>query len=259
MRLSGVHVLVTRPRARAQELCSLLEREGARVTSLPLLELLPPDDPAPLRAAARELFRYRWVLFASAAAVSALVEEARQAGTLEQLARLKLAAVGPATARAVEEQGLTLTQVASRSTGLGLFEAIRAQLGPGEEVLLPQAQEGRRELEQALEQAGVRVRRVAAYQSEGRPLEGEALDALLSDPPQVVLLCSPRTAEAFLQGTGTRGPALLQRAKLAAIGPTTASALEELGISPAAVASRPTAAGLVEAVVQAVAGNPSAG
>jgi len=55
-RLAGVRVLVPRPRERAEQICFLLEDEGAEVLAIPLLELEPPGDPRPLRAAA-ELLR----------------------------------------------------------------------------------------------------------------------------------------------------------------------------------------------------------
>ena len=82
-RLQDVHALVTRPRERAEELCFLLEDEGARVTALPLLELAPPEDPRPLQAAAERLARFDWVAFASPSAVAALVDAARQGGTFD--------------------------------------------------------------------------------------------------------------------------------------------------------------------------------
>ena len=53
-RLEGIRVLVTRPRERSEELCFLLEDEGAQVLHVPLLELRPPEDPRPLVAAAEE-------------------------------------------------------------------------------------------------------------------------------------------------------------------------------------------------------------
>jgi uroporphyrinogen-III synthase len=71
LRLEGCRVLVTRPRARAEELCFLLEDEGAEVVVLPLLELEPPSDTRALRAAAETLGRFTWVAFASAAGVEA--------------------------------------------------------------------------------------------------------------------------------------------------------------------------------------------
>ncbi len=251
-RLEGVRVLVTRPRERAQELCFLLEDEGAEVVAMPLLELQPPDDARPLRSAAEQLQRYRWVLFASPSAVQALVEASREAGTLNRFAQVKVAVVGPATARASRQHGLVVAAEAEQSTGLGLYEAIAADLQPGDEVLLPAAQDGREELHRALEEHGARTSRVAAYKSEARPIDPAELDALVRRPPDVVLFGSPRTAEAFLDACGERGRTLLASAKVVAIGPTTAAALEGLGVPPAAVAEKPTPSALVEAAIRAV-------
>src|SRR5688572_513479 len=104
-RLSGIRVLVTRPRERAQELCFLLEDEGAEVVSLPLLELLPPDEPRPLSSAAEQIHRYAWVLLASPSAAQALFEAARVAGTLDRLGKVNAAVVGPSTARSAKLLG----------------------------------------------------------------------------------------------------------------------------------------------------------
>ena len=135
-RLAGVRVLVPRPRERAEALCFLLEDEGAEVVALPLLELEPPTDPRPLQAAAELLGRHAWVAFASERAVSALVEAARTAGTLDVLRTRKLAAVGPGTAAALAAHGLDATLVATVSTGAGLAEALQPRIQPGESVLL---------------------------------------------------------------------------------------------------------------------------
>ena len=53
-RLAGKTVLVTRPRSQADELRALLEAHGARVVIQPVIEILPPKDPANLDAALRE-------------------------------------------------------------------------------------------------------------------------------------------------------------------------------------------------------------
>ncbi|RKH19982.1 uroporphyrinogen-III synthase [Corallococcus praedator] len=250
-RLEGIRVLVTRPRERAEELCFLLEDEGADVFSLPLLELRPPEDPRPLASAAEHVQRYHWVVFASPSAVESFLEALRLAGTLDRLSRVKLAAVGPRTARTVEAFGLTVAAEPTEGTGVALFTALRDLLGPDDDVLLPSAEEGRRELEDGLRDLGVRVTRVTAYRSTPAPLPPEALAHLSEAPPQVVLFASPRTAEAFLEGAG-REP--LASAKVVAIGPTTATALGQLGIDVATVAERPTPEALVDATVRAVHG-----
>ncbi|MHB8878368.1 MAG: uroporphyrinogen-III synthase [Myxococcaceae bacterium] len=253
-RLEGFRVLVTRPRERSRELCFLLEDEGAQVLSVPFLELSPPDDPRPLEAAAEQIHRYAWVLFASPSAAQALVEAVREAGTLERLAKVKVGVVGPATARAAAALGLEVSLVAAVGTGLGLFEAMQGALRPEDEVLLPVAQEGRRELCDELEAAGVRVARVVAYKSSGKSIDEATRSELARFDPNLVIFGSPRTAEAFLEATGEAGKSLLARTRVVAIGPTTAAALTALGLSPAAVAERPTPPSLVEAAVGAIRG-----
>ncbi|HEV8631148.1 MAG TPA: uroporphyrinogen-III synthase, partial [Thermoanaerobaculia bacterium] len=70
--LHGRRVVVTRAEHQAEGLAAALAAAGATVERLPLLAVLPPEDPAPLAAAAASLASYRWVVFTSANAVRAL-------------------------------------------------------------------------------------------------------------------------------------------------------------------------------------------
>jgi uroporphyrinogen-III synthase len=254
-RLQGAHALVTRPRERAQELCFLLEDEGARVTALPLLELVPPEDPRPLQAAAERLARFEWIAFASPSAVSALVDAARQAGTSDELRRAKLAAVGPRTARALRAHGLSVERQADNGGGAALAEAMAyGGLQRGDRVLLPAAEEGRPELQDLLDAHGAETTRVCAYRSVKAELEPSLLAALDQDPPTLAFFGSPRTAEALWEALGAdRGRALLAGAASIAIGPTTRAALDELGIARAVTAERPTPEAMVDAAAAALA------
>jgi uroporphyrinogen-III synthase len=245
---------VTRPRARAEALCFLLEDEGAEVIALPLLEFLPPDDPRPLAAAAEQIHRYRWIMFASPSAVHGLLEAVREAGTRARLGLVKLACVGPATAAAVRAAGLEVTLEAERSTGLGLFDRAKDDLQPGDEVLLPAAQEGRPELEEALREFGAHVSRVAAYKSVASSLPPQVLEALRQHPPAVALFGSPRTVDAFLASSPEIALEVLRTSRVVAMGPTTAAALESRAVPVAAIAGDPSAEGLVDAAVRALRG-----
>jgi uroporphyrinogen-III synthase len=260
-RLEGLRIVVTRPRVRSEELCFLLEEEGAEVVALPMLELEPPRDARPLRAAAETLSRFAWVAFASAAAVEALSEAARTAGTTVALKRLKVAVVGTATGRAARAAGLQVTLEAQGGTGLSLGAELAPRLLPGEEVLLPAAEEGRPELEAALLEAqttpaslalaSATVTRVAAYRSAPLGVAEAVWADLRNRPPAAVLFASPRTAEAFLEAGGRP---VLGLSRAVAIGPTTATALAALGFPAAGVAERPEAVGFVEAAVRAIRG-----
>jgi uroporphyrinogen-III synthase len=251
-RLTGMRVLVTRPKERAQELAFLLEDEGATVVTLPLLELSPPDDPRPLAAAAEHVQRYRWVVFASPSGVSGFMEAVREAGTLDRLKRVKVAAVGPKTAQAAKELGLSVDYEAEVNTGRALGERLKAELDSGDTVLLPAAQEGRRELQDALDEAGIEVTRVAAYKSTGAALDSEVVDALRREPPQAIVFGSPRTVESFLETLGEDATRMLAQAKVVTLGPTTAEAVQAKGFQVAQVAARPTSDEVVDAVVRAL-------
>jgi uroporphyrinogen-III synthase len=271
-RLLGLRIVVTRPRVRSEELCFLLEEEGAEVVELPMLEFEPPTDGRGLRAAAETLSRFAWVAFASAAAVEALAEAARMAGTTAALLRLKVATVGVGTARAVRAAGLEVTLASVGGTGASLGRELAPLLLPSDEVLLPAAEDGRPELALALAEAtsvlgpapradafrggiagpgGPTVTRVAAYRSAPRAVADAVWADLRSRPPAAVLFASPRTVEAFLDAGGRP---VLALARAVAIGPTTATALEALGFPASRVAERPEATGLVEAAVRAIHG-----
>lgn len=252
-RLEGVRVLLTRPRGRNEELAFLLEDEGAEVESLPILELVPPTDPRPLAAAAEHVSRYRWVLFTSPAGVDAFHEALREAGTRKSVDRIRIGSVGPRTTKALTLLGYSVTVEAVDTTGPGLFAALREDLRPGDEILLPSAEEGRLELRDALEDAGLEVTKVAAYRSEAAVLSEDERARLRENPPHVVVMGSPRTVEALHEELATDAAAIFTKARLVAIGPTTAGALESLGHPAAEVAERPTAESLVEAIVRAVA------
>jgi len=269
-RLAGLRVLVTRPRQRSQQLCFLLEEEGAEVLALPMLELEPPADGRALRAAAETLSRFAWVAFASPSGVEALVEAARVAGTSQALHRLQVAVVGAATARAAQAAGLSVHLSAAGGTGAALGQELAPRLRPGYEVLLPAAEEGRPELEAALAEAATAraaserrpgqpeppsrpsgVTRVAAYRSSRLEVAEAVWVDLRLRPPAAVLFASPRTVEAFLEAGGRP---VLQHSPAVAIGPTTASALAAGGFPGAHVAERPSSAELVEAAVRAIRG-----
>ena len=103
--LEGLGVLVTRPEAQAGPLARRLASAGARVYRLPAVEVEPREDRARQRAALGPIDRFHWIVFISANAVrfgSALLEGRRD---------LRLAAVGPATAAALNHAGYRVALV----------------------------------------------------------------------------------------------------------------------------------------------------
>lgn len=244
-------VVITRPRAKAGPMQVALEARGFRTLLAPTIRLVPPDDPAPLRAALADLSRWDWITFTSAAAVQA-VEREVEAG----MPWPKVAVVGPATRRAVEEW---LGQAAAlmpptRYTAEGLLERFRETQAAvaGSRVLLPLAELGGDVLPEGLRALGAReVRRVTAYRTVAPEPDAVARtrvalgDATRRGERVLLTFTSPSTAENLLE---LMGPAVLA-VPAAAIGPVTADAARELGYAVVAEADPHTVDGLVEAAV----------
>jgi hydroxymethylbilane synthase len=234
--LAGKTIAILRDAPDAADLRDRLEAGGARAEAISVIATPMVASGDEIDAWLGDPQRDRpFVLFASAHAVNRLWTPGRKAA----LAAARIGAIGRATARALAGRGIPVDLIPQREDGAGLAEAFLALgLPTSTAVLLPRAKEGRPELRDALRSAGYDVRELVLYETHVTPLEkvAEEWDA--------VLVASPSGAEAL--------PRTPFRAKLVAIGETTAAALRARGFAVAAVAARPTTAGMVEALAAAL-------
>lgn len=251
--LAGVRVVVTRARHQAASTEEAFRAAGARVELLPLIEVVPPADPAPLDRALDRLAGYRWIVFTSSNAVERVLGRLAERGR-PLPSRTRLAVIGEATAWALRTLGHEPAVEAADSRAEGLAVALGRHLEPGARVLLPQAADARETLEAELRRWGARPDRVDAY-AKRTPPDSRARAGEIFGPARLgwVTFTSPSIARAFAglwdDRWETRRPGLLA----ASIGPVTSEALVALGVRPAAEAARPGDDELVEAVVAAVA------
>jgi uroporphyrinogen III methyltransferase/synthase len=249
--LFGKRVLVTRSREQASALSERLRELGAEPLEHPAIEIAPPKDMAPLDEAIAKLSAYDWLIFTSVNGVRAFVARMSEKGTdIQALARLKIAAVGPATAQALQEYGLRVDHMPQ----VYRTEEIAAGLTDiaGERILLPRAERAGKQLARALRGRGALVDEVIAYRTlaVGAPHE---LKALLEDEQiDIVTFTSSSTVRNLVRMLDG-DIECLQRPVVACIGPVTARTAERLGIHVDVVASEHTIAGLVEAIVAAAA------
>lgn len=251
--LAGLRVVVTRAAHQAAELCRLLEERGAQVVTLPLLEVVPPADPAPLEEAVGSLSRYRWVAITSPNTVEALA--ARLEGSWPE--GTHLAAVGPATAAALRRHGLEPEIVAELQRAEGLVDALARHLSPGEELLVPQAAEGRPTLIEGLRERGFRPHRVDAYRKRLPADAAARLQQIFQvSPLGWVTFTSPSIVRHFVELLGRDWDARRAQLRAASIGAVTSKELRRHGVDPAAEAAEPSDEALVEAIVRAYTGPP---
>lgn len=246
--LLGKRVVVTRSRDQARKMCALLEEQGAEPVEFPSIAIAPPEDYAALDEAIAGLGRYDWIIFTSVNGVRAFWERLNALGKDSRaLAGLRVAAIGPATARSLGERGIVADFVPAKY----IAEEIAAGLGRVSDlrVLLPRAELARESLAERLREAGATVDEITAY----RTLPGQGgrnVRALLEEGEiEVVTFTSSSTVRFFLQRIGADANRLLEGVTVACIGPITAQTARECGLHVDVVADTYTVDGLVQALV----------
>jgi uroporphyrinogen III methyltransferase/synthase len=259
--LFGCRVVVTRARAQAGELSAELEQLGAEVYEFPTIKISPPEDFGPLDAAIRELDSFDCLAFTSVNGVEAFVERLRQYGLdLRAVPRgARIAAIGPATAERLEEVGLRVDVVPDEYRAEALIEALDAGSLAGKRVLIPRAKVAREILPEKLREAGAEVVVPPAYESVPTSAGKKELSLRLrSGEIDCVTFTASSTVENFVGAFGDEEAArLLSATRVACIGPITADTARERGLHVDAEAAEYTIPGLVEAVTNLLAGDPS--
>jgi uroporphyrinogen III methyltransferase/synthase len=253
--LFGVRVLVTRAAEQAESLAQALRERGAVAIELPMIRIEPALDPAPLTAAVQQLRSYQWLVFTSQNGVRAFFTElARQGGDSRQLFGLRIAAVGPSTAQALEPYGVRCDVLPARSfRGEGLAEALlreHADTMQGVRVLLPRAAVARDVLPDALRAAGAQVDIVEAYRTCGASPEASATlrEMLEAGGIDAIAFTASSTVQHTLAAVGEDAAQRLRGLTLASIGPITTETATTHGLSVTLTAAEYTIPGLVAAL-----------
>jgi len=258
--LHGVRILVGRARHQAGSLSTQLRKLGADVLEIPFIEIRKPPSFQPLDGALKNLAGYDWLVLTSVNGVEAMWERMSKLRlTKKSMAHLKIAAIGPATKKAIEKRGSRVYVVPEEYVAESVVKSLRRQV-KGKRVLLVRAKVARDVIPNELRKAGARVDVVEAYETIVPKSSRMRLRDALKDPrkrPSVVTFTSSSTVKNFvtLLGTSARGarrlrrPAHLRGVTLASIGPVTSATLRELGLGVDVAAKQFTIPGLVKAIV----------
>jgi uroporphyrinogen-III synthase len=253
--LAGIRVLVGRARHQAGALSRELRKLGAIVIEIPFIEIRQPRSFKPLDSALRNLATYDWLILTSVNGVEAMWERlAKLRLTKKHLAHLHIAAIGPATKRAIEQRGGKVDVVPREYVAESVVRSLRRRV-KGKRVLLVRAKVARDVIPRELREAGARVDVVEAYETVVPQSSRTRLRSAIASPqrcPDVVAFTSSSTVRNFVALLG-KANANLDGIKLASIGPVTSSTLRELGLEVDIAAKEFTIPGLVQAIVHAMA------
>ena len=247
--LFGKRIVVTRATQQAPLLSEKLRDLGADVIEMPATQIARLDL-SPLRSAISNITGYNWLIFTSQNAVAIFWEQLLGAGRdARALAGLRIAAVGPATAGALLEHGITVDLIPKRFVAEGLLELMRERNDvSGASVLYVTAEGARDVLPDGLKGMGADVTMIEAYRSipdgQGAKRLARAIEAGKVD---LVTFTSASAVKAYVDAVGDE---LALSVPAASIGPQTSEALRGAGIELKYEAEESTIEGLVAAVVR---------
>ncbi|MSP13631.1 MAG: hydroxymethylbilane synthase [Chloroflexi bacterium] len=267
-------ILITRPPHQAAKLATQLEMLGALAVICPTIEIAPPPDWTAVDGALAEIERFAWVVFTSANGVESILARLRETGRLKQvktllqnqvggdararalavscgrrtgLGQVRLAAIGPGTAAALADYGLPVAFMPT--TYLTAQVAAELPIIPGERVLLLRADIATPELAQVLQERGAQVANLCAYRTLAAS-STTALEEALAGGIDGVTFTSASTVRYFVELLAAAKRRLDPGVAVFCIGPVTASAARDHGLSVQAVAEDHTIPGLVAAIVK---------
>jgi uroporphyrinogen-III synthase len=242
-------ILITRPRAQADDFAVRLRSAGFEPVFFPVIEIQPIKNNLALERALAKLDCYDWVVFTSVNAVdvvfesyAAAMKRGRNDGTV------RFATIGPKTAEALQARGISPDFVPAEYVA----ESILPGLGDlcGRWVLLPRAEIARKALPEAICEAGGIAHEIAVYKTLPVQPDAEGLAAIKSGVA-VITLTSPSTVENFVamaRQNGLDPLALPGSPVFACIGPITEQAAREQGLTNLVVAKEYTTEGLTAAI-----------
>lgn len=172
--LKGLGVLVTRPEQQAEPLCQLIEEYGGSAIPCPTLCIAEPRDWTPALVIFDRLADYDLAIFTSVNAVDRALPPIQERGGFPP--RLELAAIGQATARALEQQGATQCLHPTQGfTSESLLALPRFQNIAGQRIVIVRGEGGREWLADTLAARGAGVDCAEVYRRERPSVDTEAL------------------------------------------------------------------------------------
>jgi uroporphyrinogen-III synthase len=210
-------------------LCRILESLGATTLRLPALEIKPLKDRRALMEQLGVLENFDVILFTSANAVRFGVS------FLDQRRDLTLAALGPATSRALNQAGYRVAiQPGDSFDSEALLSHPRLGHVAGHRILIIKGMHGRDLLQQELTRRGATVQCVAVYERVPASLSAPMLEAVqerfAAGEIQVITATSLEIGAALLKVAPPKLRGEFERAHWLVPGERVASGLRELGL-----------------------------
>lgn len=240
--LTGKKIVVTRPAKQSAALLATLAKEGAEPISFPVMHIEGADIASDAREVLLKLEQFEWIAFTSVNGVSYFFQWLEDQG--KQLSSQKIAAVGPKTARKLEEKGISIDLMPAKYEGRELAAELQSAVTPGSNVLVPKGDLAKPTILRTLEGLAEVTELIVYETRQTSNLSSERLP----DRADAVIFMSPSSVAFFKDSAGAEFKEYQQSVLAACVGPVTAAKAKQLGFHKLISASDYTEEGIIEAV-----------
>jgi uroporphyrinogen III methyltransferase/synthase len=249
--LKGKHILITRPEEQAKDFIEALKAQGAEPISFPTIRIISPRDWLKVDNAIENLTTYDVLIFTSVNGVKNFFQRLKEKGkNISPLKKLKMVAIGPKTAAAIEQFHLRVDIIPKKFQAESVVEALEKDGITGKRFLLPRAEKARDVLPKEITKRGGHINVVTVYRTSKGKGDVQAVKELFRKRLiHYITFTSSSTVKNFVELLAEKDISkMIKGAVVASIGPITADTAASLGIKTDILPENYTIPGLVKAI-----------
>ncbi|MFO7448384.1 MAG: uroporphyrinogen-III synthase [Ignavibacteriaceae bacterium] len=251
--LKNKTIVITRTVEQSKESAEVFRELGADVIIFPTLDIVPPKSWEQFDEVVKEFEKISFIIFTSAHAVNMFSRRCEELEIRIDYSKLKIVAVGNKTAAVCEKHKIPVDIIPSKFSGEGVINVLSSYNLKDKLIFIPRSVIGRDELPKGLQERGAVIKTVPVYnvtlpsEESIRP----SLEKLSKKKPDLFIFTSPSTFENFLQIANIANPVkYFMGYSVAAIGPTTRTAIENRNVHVNIMPSEYTIEGLTKVIIE---------
>lgn len=245
---------MTRPEHQAENLCALIAGRGGEAIRLPALAIVAADGIDSIKNTLAGLDKFQWLIFISANAVNFAVQA--NGGKIDGFKLVRIAAVGQATAQALQQAGLPVDLIPEQAyNSEALLATPQMQQVSGQAVLIVRGSGGREELAAVLRDRGARVDYLTVYER-ALPIidSAEVNDLLAENRLDVITVTSGEAVQNLMRLLDTHYHHKVLTLPLVVISERVRQIAAAMGFKRIVVTNSPSDAAILEAVTMCLTG-----
>jgi uroporphyrinogen III methyltransferase/synthase len=245
-------IVITRTVEQSNESASALTKYGAKVIVFPTLEIVPPSNWDEFDSIITSQDEIDFIIFTSAHAVEMFDKRCEELKINIDFSKRKVVAVGNKTSSVCKKHNIPVNIIPEKFSAEGVIGELSKFDMNERVVFIPRSAIGREELPRGLKDLGAVIKSVPVYNVSLPTKEHikNNLENLNNSSPDLYIFTSPSTFENFLQILNVINPAeYFKGYAIAAIGPTTKTAIENRRVKVNIMPDEYTIEGLIKKII----------